>query len=302
MTLVGVTMLSFVLLEWSIEGGIGAVVLGACPRDAVAGPCSDIIDTYRLNDPLLVRYFWWAADAARGDLNTAMLDGVAVSEVITHRWTITTQLALQAIVLAVGLAIPLGVYSAYADEAAGGRLVSGAVQTFQSIPAFVSGLVLIWIFSEQLGWFPATGWTRLSDSWSDNLRRSVLPTITLALAEIGVFARVARADLLSTFGADFVQAATAKGLPPRSVLFRHVLRPSSLGLVTVVGLNLSALLGGAVIVEIVFGIGGLGPRLFEAIMIRDIYVVQGITLYLGVVYVSINALVDVVYRVLDPRV
>lgn len=301
-TLVALTALTYFMIELTIDGGVAAVVLGACPDDATTGFCGAIVERYRLNDPVIVRYLKWLADVLQGDLNTAASNGEPVLDVITHRATITTQLAVSAIVLAVVVAVPLGVFSAYRHRTRAGRAVSTGVQVAQSIPVFVSGLFLIWLFAEWIDWLPASGWVRLSDSVTGNLETLVLPATTLALAEIGVFARVVRADLLETFESEFVAAARAKGLSDRYLMFRHVLRPSSLGLLTVVGLNLSTLLGGAVVVEIVFGIGGIGPRLLEAILNRDVYVIQGVVLYIGAIYVLISAIIDYCYSLIDPRI
>ena len=300
-TLVGLTALTYFMIELTIDGGVASAVLGACPRDATTGFCGNIIEQYRLDDPVPVRYLKWLADVFQGDLNRSSAGDIPVLDIITDKAPITTELALVSLLLAVAAAIPLGVFSAYRQHNRDGKAVSSAVQTMQSIPVFVSGLFLIWLFAEQLRWLPASGWVRPTDSLSGNLETLILPSVTLALAEIGVFARVIRADLITTFDEGFVNAAQAKGLSPRYLMFRHVLRPSSLGLMTVVGLQLSTLLGGAVVVEIVFGIGGIEPKLLEAILNRDIYLVQGITLYIGAIFVFVNMVIDYLYSLVDPR-
>lgn len=303
LTLVGVTFLTYLMLDWSIDGGAGSVVLGACPRDAVEGPCGEIIDKYRLDDPVVVRYVKWLGDAVTGDLNeTQRRNQADVMEIILDKAPITTQLAATAIILAVIVAVPLGVFGALRADRPAGQATSALVQVLQTLPVFVTGLLLIWLFAEQWGVLPASGWTRLTDSVSGNLEALALPAITLAMAEVGAFARVVRADLVETMNAEFVQAARAKGLPTRQLMFRHVLRPSSLGLLTVVGLNASSLMGGALIVEIVFGLGGIGPELFDAILARDIYLTVGMTAYVGLVYVVLSTLVDVIYGWIDPRI
>jgi peptide/nickel transport system permease protein len=301
-TLIALTALTYFMIEWTIDGGVGAVVLGGCPRDATEGACARIIEQYRLDDPVPIRYLRWLGDAFTGDLNVTARNGGSVLDAIRHRAPITTELALAAIVLAVVVSVPLGVFAAYKDTSWKGKSVSYFVQVMQSVPVFVTGLFLIWVFSERLGVLPASGWTRISDSLTGNLKGLILPAVTLAFAEIGVFARVIRADILDTFGEEFVSAARSKGLSARYLLFRHVLRPSSAGLLTVIGLNLSTLLGGALIVEIVFGIGGTGPLLFEAILARDIYMIQGMTLYIGAIYVTVSGIVDYIYSVVDPRI
>jgi len=300
-TLVALTAVTYFMIEFSIEGGVAAVVLGACPRDSIAGFCGEIVERYRLDDPVPLRYLKWLGDALQGDLNRSSVTDQPVLSTILDKAPITTELALVAILLAVIVAVPLGVYSAYRDDTTQGRAVSSMVQTMQSIPVFVSGLFLIWLMGEKLMLLPSSGWVRISDSVAGNLKTLILPATTLALAEIGVFARVIRADLIATFDEEFVTAAKSKGLGTTYMMFRHVLRPSSLGLLTVIGLNVSALLGGAVVVEIVFGIGGIGPKLFEAILNRDIYLIQGFTLYIGGIFVAVNMLVDYLYGLVDPR-
>jgi len=300
-TLVGLTALTYFMIELTIDGGVAAVVLGACPPDSTAGFCGEIVERYRLNDPVPIRYLKWLGDALQGDLNRSSITDQSVLGTIADKAPITTELALAAIGLAVAAAVPLGVYSAYRHQTMQGRAVSALVQTMQSIPVFVSGLFLIWLVGEKLTLLPSSGWVRLTDSVTGNLKTLILPAATLALAEIGVFARVIRADLIATFDEEFVTAAKSKGLGTVYLMFRHVLRPSSLGLLTVIGLNVSALLGGAVVVEIVFGIGGIGPKLFEAILNRDIYLIQGFTLYIGGIFVAINMVVDYVYGIVDPR-
>jgi peptide/nickel transport system permease protein len=170
------------------------------------------------------------------------------------------------------------------------------------VPGFVAGLLFIYVFAMKLGWFPATGWTRISNSISGNLMTVTLPALSLSVIEVAVYARVVRSDLVTTLKEDYILSARSKGLRDGFILFRHALRPSSLTLITVVGLNIGLLLGGTVVVEFLFALPGLGKRLLDAIFQRDFMMVQGITVFVAMVYVVVNTLVDLVYLVVDPRI
>ncbi len=215
---------------------------------------------------------------------------------------VTAQVALSAIVLALVMAIPLALISAARDGSTSAAAISTGVQVAQTIPVFVTGLLGIWVFAEWLDLLPAAGWTRPTVSVTGNLERSLLPVTTLAFAEVAAFARVLRADLVEVLRQDYIQAARVRGLSPTRIMLRHALRPGSFGLMTLIGLNTTNLLGGAVIIEKVFALPGLGAELFDAILARDLYLILGITLYIGVITITIGAIVDVVYQWLDPRV
>ena len=181
-------------------------------------------------------------------------------------------------------------------------MVSGILQVGLSIPNFVIGIFAIWVFAEQLGWLPATGWTRLTDNLGDNIKAVILPALSLAIVDIAVFSRLLRADMITTLEENYVLSARAKGMSDRFVLFRHALRPSSLSLITVVALNLGGLLGGTVVIEQLFAMGGIGRALIDAILDRDFTVVQGLTVFIATVYVLLNTAVDFVYLAVDPRI
>jgi peptide/nickel transport system permease protein len=176
------------------------------------------------------------------------------------------------------------------------------VQFLLSVPPFVVGIFLIWGVALQAGLLPATGWTRLTESLTGNIESVILPASALALSQLAVFTRLVRADMISTLQENYVLSARAKGLTDSYVLFRHAFRPSSLSLITVVGLNIGALLGGTVVIEQLFAVPGLGRKLLEAINTRDIIVVQGIVLFISAIYVIINTAVDLIYMVVDPRI
>jgi peptide/nickel transport system permease protein len=167
---------------------------------------------------------------------------------------------------------------------------------------YLTPIFLVWVFAIQLQWLPAAGWGRISSSPAENLRNLLLPMTALAFAEIGIVGRIVRAETLRVLQTDFIAAAVGKGLPRSYVLRRHALRPASLGLLNVIGLNIGSLLSGAVIIEVIFGIGGLGQVLLEATLNRDLYLILGLTVYTVVIYVGLNAIVDGLMFAADPRI
>ena len=259
-------------------------------------------EEFGLNDPMMVRYANWLGDAVTGDLGKSVITSQPVAGEIWRRLPITAELALVAIGFSLFIAIRLGTLSAYKQGKRVDQSISAAAQVSLSIPNFVLGLLLIYVFAMRLQWLPATGWTRLTESVSGNIKSVILPALSLALAEVAVYTRVVRSDMISTLQEDYILSARAKGLKDRFILFRHALRPSSLTLITVVGLNVGALIGGTVVIETLFAIPGLGKRLLDAVFQRDFLMIQGITVFVAVVYVTINTLVDIIYMLVDPRI
>ncbi len=259
-------------------------------------------EEFGLNDPMMVRYANWLGDAVTGDLGKSVITSQSVAGEIWRRLPITAELALVSIGFSLFIAIPLGILSAYKQGKRVDQSISAAAQVSLSIPNFVLGLLLIYVFAMRLQWLPATGWTRLTESVSGNIKSVILPALSLALAEAAVYTRVVRSDMISTLQEDYILSARAKGLKDQFILFRHALRPSSLTLITVVGLNVGALIGGTVVIETLFAIPGLGKRLLDAVFQRDFLMIQGITVFVAVVYVTINTLVDIIYMLVDPRI
>ncbi|MGA1570709.1 MAG: ABC transporter permease, partial [Ilumatobacteraceae bacterium] len=180
---------------------------------------------------------------------------------------------------------------------------SAGVQVALSIPNFIVGIFLIWLFSVRLGWLPASNWSRITTKGLvANLKTAILPASALAMTQMAIFSRLVRSDMIATLQENYILAARSKGLSDRFILMRHALRPSSLSLMTIVGINFGALLGGTVIIETLFAIPGVGFRLINAIYQRDIIVIQGITVFIATAYVVINTIVDLLYAVVDPRI
>lgn len=263
---------------------------------------AEIREELGLDDPFFIRYGNWIGDVVRGDFGTSYVTDQPVLSEITARLPVTAELAIVAVFMSVFLAIPLGIASAYKQGKAVDNSISAVVQFLLSVPPFVVGIFLIWGIALKAGVLPATGWTRLTESLSGNIKSVILPASALALSQLAVFTRLVRADMISTLQENYVLSARAKGLTDRYVLFRHAFRPSSLSLITVVGLNIGALLGGTVVIEQLFAVPGLGRKLLEAINTRDIIVVQGIVLFISAIYVIINTAVDLIYMVVDPRI
>ncbi|MEZ5377005.1 MAG: ABC transporter permease [Acidimicrobiales bacterium] len=295
------TFAVFLAIEVSISGGYEAVLLpmGANPNDPRDAA---IIEEFHLDQPLVIRHAHWVADALRGDLGRSTRGGVVVTEYIGHRFTISLELALVSMLLAVVAGVPLGLMAAAADGQPSGRVLTAGLSVAQSLPVFTTATILIWVFAVKLGLFPAAGWTRISESLIGNLDGIVIPAVAIAFAEIGVIARVVRSGVVEVLGEDFIAAAMGKGLSRRYILFRHALRPGSVALLSVLSLNIPSVVAGAFVVEIIFGIGGLGQSLIEASIGRDLHMLLGLTLYTVAVYVVVSALIDLALLWADPRI
>lgn len=299
LTIIVATFLVMAAIEISIPGGFRAVVI---PIEAPESPRQEfLVETYDLDDNLASRYIQWVGDVVRGDWGISTRGDFAVGELIKPRIPISLELMLVSVTVTLLIGIPLGLWSAARAGKATGTVLNTGFGLSQSIPIFITPVILIWLFALQLQWLPAAGWVRLTNSPIDNLRHLALPVAALASAEIGIVARIVRADVLRVLGTDFVAAARGKGLSQRYVLVRHALRPASLGLLNVVGLNISALLSGTMIIEIIFGLPGLGQVVLEATTTRDLHMLLALTTYFVVVTTTLNALVDLAMLALDPR-
>ncbi len=299
-TVLAVTFLTFSMLELLPGDPVDTLL----PPDANRTPelIAQIRADLNLDDPFFVRYFDWLGDFVTGDLGKSYITGQQVSDIIADRLPITLQLAVMSIGMALIIAIPLGILGAYKQGRWADTTSSGFVQIAESIPNFIFGILLIQIFAVKLQWLPASNWNRLSDGVVDNLKTAILPASVLALAQLAVFSRLVRSDMIATLQENYVLTARSKGMSDKYILFRHALRPSSLSLMTIVGISFGALLGGTVIIESLFAVPGLGFRLINAINSRDILVIQGLTVFIAVAYVVINTVVDLLYSALDPRI
>ena len=300
LTVLVVTFVTFVGVNVLPGDAINALIPieGQQDREFV----EQVREEWGLNDPMIVRYGRWLGNAVQGDLGDSIVTGQAVTDEITHRLPITLEIMFVAVGFSLLVAVPLGAFTGYREGRRSDRVVSGIAQAGLSLPSFVTGLILIYVFALKLQWFPAVGWNRLSNGIGPNLKTVALPALALAITEIAVYTRVLRSDMIATLKENYILSARAKGLTDRFILFRHGLRPSLLTLVTVVGLNIAALLGGVLVIEYLFAIPGIGKRLFSAIQQRDFMMVQAITMLITVFYVVVNTITDLTYMVVDPRI
>ncbi|WP_329264583.1 ABC transporter permease [Streptomyces sp. NBC_01478] len=294
-----VTMGSVALLSLA-PGSAASVILGenATP-DAVARLNAEL----GMDQPLWHQYADWLGHAVRGDLGTSPVTNESVLHAVVTRLPVTLELAAMALTLSLVVAVLLAIVSAAREGSWVDRATTALSSVLLSVPAFIAGPLLIYFFALRLGWLPVSGWARVStDGLGANLRGALLPALSIALTEIATFHRALRADLISTLREDYIAAARAKGMSPAYVMFRHALRPSSFSLITLAGINLGRLIGGTVVVEILFSLPGLGQLVVSSIVSRDLVSVQGIVVFVVVVYVLVNTLVDLSYHWLDPRV
>jgi peptide/nickel transport system permease protein len=221
---------------------------------------------------------------------------------VSDRLPVSLELMVIAEAMGLLIAIPLAILCAVKQGSALDRFLTGLAFGKLSLPSFLVAILLIYLFAVQLNWLPATGWVPFAEDPVANIRSFVLPGVTLAFAEWPVLMRVLRSDMITTLQEDYIAMARAKGLKPSRILLVHALKPSSLTLVTVTGINIGRLIGGTVIVESIFALPGIGRLLIGAIYTRDLVILQGVVLVVACGYVLMNFIVDMLYAVLDPRI
>jgi len=255
-----------------------------------------------LDRPLALQYVDWLTRAARGDLGTSIQYDLPVGRLILSRLPVTLPLALMAAALMVTIALPLGVYAATHHRRAGDYLAMLVSQLGIAVPAFWSGLLLILLFSVRLGWLRSGGFDGWSAGLWTGLKALLLPAIALGAFQAAVLVRATRSAVLEILREDYVRTARAKGLAELRVIRRHALRNAMIPIVTVMGIQLGQLVAGAIVLESVFALPGLGRLALGAISARDLPVVQGVTLFVAASIVFINFAVDLAYAALDPRI
>ena len=296
--LVAVTLLTF-LIASLLPGDLAYTILGdqATPERVEALRAQMGLDL-----PIWQRYLHWLWGAVQGDLGRSFRTGDNVLTAVTDRLPVSLELMVFAEVLGLLIAIPLAILCAVRSGSALDRALTGLAFGKLSLPPFMVAILLIYLFALQLNLLPATGWVPFAEDPAANLKSFVLPALTLAIAEWPVLMRVLRSDMIATLQEDYIAMAKAKGLRPARILLVHALKPSSLTLVTVTGINIGRLIGGALIVESVFALPGIGRLLVGAIYARDFIILQGVVLFVAVGFVMVNFVVDMLYAVLDPRI
>ncbi|AIY19627.2 ABC transporter permease [Pimelobacter simplex] len=281
-----------------LPGDPARLMLGdAATADAVATLRAQL----GLDLPTMERFGHWIGGVLQGDLGESYRTGQSVTEILGERAPVTVELIVLSQVIALGLAVPAAIVAAHRRRTGTDRALSLWVFTALSTPDFVVGVVLIWILSVHLGWFPANGYAPWSDGVGPHLSSLIMPAIALAGTSFALYQRVLRADLVETLRQDYIEVARAKGLSLTRITFRHALRPSLLGLSTQIGVTVGMLIGSTVVVESLFGLPGIGDELAGAVTARDYVEVQGLVLVIATCFVLVNALVDVLYPVIDPR-
>ena len=304
------TRLSALVLSLLVASLLIFVALNALPGDAtsaILGTNADPVAVAQLrarlglDRPLLVRYVSWLAGLLRGDLGTSLVSGDAVSSLILPRLGVTVSLVAIATVLSVAIALPLGMYAAVHRRRARGFVAATVSQLGMAVPAFVAGIVLVLVFAVRLQWLPAGGYVDIQRDPLQWLRHLVLPSLSLALVNGSLLARYVRSAFVEVLAEDWFRTARSVGWRLWPALWRHGVRNAATSLVTVVGLQLATVFVGAVVVEQVFAIPGLGTLLLDQVTKRDLVVVQDIVMLLVAVVLVIEALVELAYLALDPR-
>ena len=297
-TVLLVSFLTYVLVDL-LPGDAATLLAGTDPRqETIEAIRADL----NLNDPLLVRYVKWLGDVAQGDFGRSYYSNQPVLEAIGDRVPVTLEIGLIAMTFGLLFSIPLGVISAYKANGAIDRTITTLSFGVLAIPNFVMALLLVYLFAVKLKLVPVVGWVNFTDNAGENLRRVILPALSLSIGQLAVYTRLLRTDMIATLQEDFVSMAKAKGLPTWRILTRHALRPSSFSLLTIAGLQVGGLIGGAVIVENFFALPGVGRLLLQSIGNRDLLMVQGVVLFIGLSTVIANFVVDIAYSILDPRI
>jgi peptide/nickel transport system permease protein len=278
------------------------------PAALIAGDFATAEDIARigkqlgLDRPLHVQFVSWAGQVLRGDLGTSIFSHLPVSRLIRQRVEPTLVLSVTTLVIAVALAVPIGILAAWRARSWIDRLVMALAVCGLSIPVFVLGYLLIYVFAIYLGWLPVQGYVSLTEGVWPCLRSILLPSLALGSIYMALIARITRASLLEVLEEDYVRTAHAKGLPALTVVVGHALRNASIPIVTIIGVGLTLLIGGVVITESVFAIPGIGRLTVDAILRRDYPIIQAVILLSSGVYVVVNLVIDLAYTVLDPRI
>jgi len=296
MALVGAFIFSLLYLA---PGDPAAMIAGdqATPEDLAR-----IRDSLGLSRPFLVQFGDWSWRVLHLDLGTSIFTQAPVTDLILQRVGPTCSLLIVTMALAVLVAVPLGVLAAWKAGSAGDRLIMAFAVFGFSVPVFAIGYMLAWVVALQLQWLPVQGYVPLSEGLWPWLQRLLLPALTMSFGYMALIARITRAALLEVLRNDYMRTARAKGLGTPALLFVHALKNAAVPIVTVVGLGIAMLIGGAVVTESVFAIPGIGRLTVDAILRRDYPVIQGVVLMFSFAYLLINLLIDLSYTLFDPRI
>jgi peptide/nickel transport system permease protein len=293
-----VALFVFLLLHLA-PGDPAAIIAG---ENATPANIAQIRKALGLDEPLWKQFLVWVGSLLQGDLGRSIFWGDPVTILIAQRAQPTASLALTTLSVAVTVAIALGVTAAARPGTLLDRSVMGFAVMGFSVPVFVVGYVLIFVFAIQLKWLPVQGYTPIAEGVGPWLRNLTLPSIALGMAYVALIARITRATMLDVLAEDYMRTARAKGVAPRPMLLKHALKNAAVPIVTVIGIGVALLIGGVVITETVFNIPGIGRLVVDAIARRDYPIIQGVIIVFSGIYVLVNLVVDLSYTVLDPRI
>jgi peptide/nickel transport system permease protein len=296
--LVVVSFFTFILMHLLPGNPVDVI----CGTGCTAQGRAELTRQLGFNRPILSQYFLYIGHALSGNLGHSYITNQNVSTMLAQHLPITLELMVLSQIFALALAVPLAIYSALHPDSRFDRGSSVFSFGLLAIPSFVVGVFLVLAFAVKVHVFPATGFTNLTANPAQNLRDLVLPTITLGIGSVAVYQRILRSDLVATFQEDFITMARAKGLSTRYIVWRHAMRPSMLTFVTLAGLNIGTLIGGAFIVEVLFQLPGIGYMTVTAINQSDYLVVQGVVLVVTTGFVVVLLLADILNALLDPRI
>jgi peptide/nickel transport system permease protein len=296
LAVVGVIVFTLIHLT---PGDPASVMLG---RDATLEQKDALREQLGLNEPFFVQMSQWFGNALRLDFGESLFIGKPVTNALFDRFQPTALLAIYSLTVAILIAVPSGVIAATKPNSLLDRLMMMISISGVAIPGFFLGILLILLFAVRLGWLPAGGYTGLGDSPSDHVEHMILPTMTLGFSAAGLMARLVRSTMLDVLNQEFVRTAYAKGLPKRHVIFFHALRNALIPVLTIIGITFAHMLGGAVVVETVFNIPGMGRLLVQSVTRRDFPVVQGAILTVAAIQVLMMLALDILFVYVDPRV
>ena len=296
-TLILVSMLIFGLQQ--LLPGDPALIMAGEERDPAV--LQQIREQYRLNEPVPVQYVYWMKGVLSGNLGESMRLKASVGSLVAEKLPVTLQLAGMALLIAICIGIPAGIVSAVKKETLWDYGANLFALWGLSTPNFWLGILMIFLFSVELGWLPASGYVRLGEDWKQSLATTIMPAFVLGNALAAVLMRHTRSAMLQAMGADYVRTARAKGLAEHRVVLKHALRNAMTPVITLLALDFGTLLSGAVLTEQIFTIPGFGKLIVDSVFNRDYAVVQGVVLVTATTYISLNLLADIAYVLVNPR-
>lgn len=270
--------------------------------DATAEEVEALRESLGLNDPMYIQYLRWLKNVLKGDFGISFLNGASVTEKIVTRLPVTLELTLLAMLIAVAIALPMGVLSATHRNSAIDAIASFISMIGVAVPHFWLAMMLIIIFSVNLHWLPASGFTPISQGLGKNLIKMIMPAFSVGLGFAATVMRQTRSNMIDVLGTDYISTAKAKGMSKSVVVWKHGVRNALIPVITVIGMQTGRLFGGAIVVETLFGLPGIGTAIVQSIFSRDYQMTMGCVMMVAAIIILINTIVDILYVIIDPRV